>query len=174
MKQSRKTVSLQRNLVIASALLCTVWINGAEAADHNFCNLYSHMAANQFHENLNMNCGLGGPRWNADWKYHYDWCRNAPENVVHGETHARKNMLKACKNKTPPSAAKGGHQECNLYAQMAMHHQNRNKFMQCGFSGNRWSPVWDHHYNWCRNVEPAASQGESHARQNMLKKCSGK
>ncbi|MBN2291799.1 MAG: hypothetical protein JXM70_05200, partial [Pirellulales bacterium] len=38
------------------------------------CDGYARQAVQQNRQNTKLGCGLSGPQWNSDYRYHYNWC----------------------------------------------------------------------------------------------------
>jgi len=63
---------------------------------------------------------------------------------------------------------------CKNYTRIAIQQFNDARNRQCGFAGNRWSPNFNHHFNWCTAVPVSASNAETQARANMIAQCAKK
>jgi hypothetical protein len=52
-----------------------LWAGTATAQDvSRLCDAYARQAVQQNRQNAEFACGLSGPQWNSDYRYHYDWC----------------------------------------------------------------------------------------------------
>ena len=61
--------------VMPLALAGGVLLALAAPASAQPCQNYAQSAVDQHAENLQLNCGFGGPRWQSDFVRHRDWCR---------------------------------------------------------------------------------------------------
>ena len=72
----------------------------ANAASHEFCEDYARSAVNQAkdaarHERCRY-LFKEGPRWNEDYRPHYDWCRGVDRHAADDERRARRRSLDRC------------------------------------------------------------------------------
>ena len=70
------------------------------AAGHEFCEDYAHDAVRQAkdaarHERCRY-LFKEGPRWNEDYRPHYDWCRGVDRHQADEERNARRRSLERC------------------------------------------------------------------------------
>ena len=65
-------------------------------ASQKSCVSYARLAVTQEEINREVGCGLSGPRWIADFKYHYDWCVAVSANTARPENKARQQLLDQC------------------------------------------------------------------------------
>ncbi len=78
------------------ALLAT----SVQAAPPDFCRDYARSAVDQARFGYSQRfCaeGMGGARWNSDWRAHYEWCRGAPYEAVERERSIRHHYLERCR-----------------------------------------------------------------------------
>lgn len=60
---------------------------------------------------------------------------------------------------------------CKAYTHIAIQQFNDARNRQCGFANNRWSPDFQHHFQWCVGVPVSVSNAETQARANLITKC---
>ena len=63
---------------------------------------------------------------------------------------------------------------CKAYTQIAIQQFYDARNRQCGFGGNRWSPNYQHHYQWCVGVLVPELNGETQARATAISQCAHK
>jgi hypothetical protein len=73
----------------------------AQAADETFCRDYARAAVNQFrsaekHERCDHYLRDNRDRWNANYRAHYDWCRDVNRAAAWEERNHRKHALQNC------------------------------------------------------------------------------
>lgn len=72
------------------------------------CERYAAEAIAQQNTNQQLSCGFGGPEWNGDYRYHYDWCVNGRNSQNSGYwTKWRTEKLAACGGSSTPSKGSG-------------------------------------------------------------------
>ncbi len=65
-------------------------------------------------------------------------------------------------------------QFCRDYASGAQRDAQANAQRRCGFSGERWNPRYEVHFNWCRQVPERAALDERYIRREQLStSCAG-
>ena len=72
------------------------------------CERYAAEAIAQQNRNRQVSCGLNGPEWNGDYRYHYDWCvdgRNSQNSRYW--TKWREERLSTCVSSSTPSKSSG-------------------------------------------------------------------
>lgn len=74
---------------------------------------------------------------------------------------------------TAPAATAATPAVCSVYAATAVSQNQKNKQMNCGFTGSRWMSKPALHYSWCIGATNAAVQAETNARAALLAKCGG-
>ena len=62
---------------------------------------------------------------------------------------------------------------CSVYAASAVSQNQKNKQMNCGFTGSRWMSKPGLHYSWCLGASNSAVQAETNKRAAMLASCGG-
>lgn len=62
---------------------------------------------------------------------------------------------------------------CRDYAQQAVEANRINQRRNCGYRGARWQSNGRNHFQWCMNVNRAAANRETRARQVQLQNCRG-
>jgi hypothetical protein len=62
----------------------------------NRCGNYAQTAVDQHAENLRLNCGLTGARWQSDFRRHRNWCRTVNAAATRSETNTR--VIASCSN----------------------------------------------------------------------------
>src|SRR5262249_19855334 len=60
---------------------------------------------------------------------------------------------------------------CQIYANKAVHAEQKNLWEGCGFFGPRWSFNYGGHYSWCLIASPFQANAETNARKWMLASC---
>ena len=60
---------------------------------------------------------------------------------------------------------------CDDYASQALIAATQNKAKPCGFTGPRWAPDYDVHFNWCVQVPQGAAAAERQARKSEIQSC---
>lgn len=60
---------------------------------------------------------------------------------------------------------------CRLYAALAVQQNQSNIARGCDYTGPRWNPAPETHYDWCRNVPPSSADFEAAERDKLLKAC---
>jgi hypothetical protein len=86
--------------MLGSALVTTMSVITAQAADPAFCRDYARAALNQVRIALatpSCRAGLQGARWSADFRVHFDWCVGASYPAVQSERGARTGYIRACR-----------------------------------------------------------------------------
>lgn len=63
------------------------------------CQSYGQTAVQQQRENLNLNCGFSGYKWNSSSSYHSNWCKKGNQGLTGSETNIRDKKLIECKKK---------------------------------------------------------------------------
>jgi len=76
------------------------------------CQSYGQLAVKQQSENLNLNCGFSGEKWNSSSSYHSNWCKKGNQGLTGGETSIRDNYLKQCKQKKSVSSTSCVNSRC--------------------------------------------------------------
>jgi hypothetical protein len=135
------------------------------------CRNYAQTAVDQNAENLGLNCGFTGPRWQNDFVRHRNWCRTVGPAARDRETNARNRQLEQCRVAQAPRPPAGGGGRCARYAQEAVDQNAENRRLNCGLRGPRWQNDFVRHRNWCRTVNRAASRNETDARNRQLQQC---
>jgi hypothetical protein len=114
------------------------------------CNDYANWSVVQSQANANLACNFSGPRWSADFQFHYEWClQRGNFSLTSDELRLRLDNLSQCRI-----------DKCTAYGQLAVS-QNA-KLSSWGFIAS--GPVWDsdfgHHFNWCMQQGSAAALDE--------------
>ena len=60
---------------------------------------------------------------------------------------------------------------CQMYANQAVHAEQKNVWEGCGFVGPRWSFDYAAHYGWCLIATPFQTHAETDARKWALISC---
>lgn len=156
---------------------CSAWhqaeVQTAGITDAN-CAIYTEKALQQAAENVQMGCGLAGPRWSTIRNDHWQWCKNvADDGSTVGEQIERINALARCR-------------PCKEYAKQAGAQARENEQYKCGGSGPRWSASVENHLQWCMSMPasdrlgqnlplraqvPDPAAGELRERSRVLVKC---
>jgi len=157
------------------------------AADHEFCQSYAYKAIEDFAEAQQEGClGLSFPVWSMDFDHHYKWCRTVSEADVRAGGKLRTDALAQCLGAARQGTITGVvpmvdgaaatraalERPCRDYAGTAVAQQTQNVDRGCGFTGPSWNANPDDHFNWCLHGENLKrAQGENHARQQALDRC---
>jgi hypothetical protein len=136
----------------------------------NRCGNYAQTAVDQNVENLRLNCGFRGARWQSDFRRHRNWCRGVNVAATRGETNARNRQLQQCRvaQQPQPQPQRRG---CGRYADTAIEQFQKNVALRCGFNNHRWNDDRRAHRNWCRTVNRAQTRSETQRRDEMLRQC---
>jgi hypothetical protein len=67
-----------------------------------------------------------------------------------------------------PSPAPDKAAWCNQFSQMSLSHSTENSLRGCGFTGGRWGPDYNTHYQWCMNTTREAAEAVNTQRQVAL------
>jgi hypothetical protein len=84
----------------AGAFIFTFGLSEAGAAEPGFCRDYTDAALHQVRAALATPAcerGLGGARWSADRRVHYEWCLGASPQAVNAERAIRAEHLRTCR-----------------------------------------------------------------------------
>jgi hypothetical protein len=84
----------------AGTFLFALGLSGARAAEPGFCRDYTDAALHQVRAALATPAcerGLGGARWSADRRVHYEWCLGASPQAVNAERAIRAEHLRTCR-----------------------------------------------------------------------------
>jgi hypothetical protein len=139
---------------------------GADRAEA--CRDYAEEAVAQQRENRRLSCGFTGGRWQSSSAGHYDWCMNASREDREAERRARARDLARCREDV---AGGGEGPDCEDYARAAVRDVRRAREAGCGFSGRRWTPDGEAHFEWCRSAPPRARERETDARRKLIGIC---
>ena len=180
---------LLRGVIRAGSIVLFVAIPAGEAGagDPAQCTQYAQKAVEQGQQAVAAGCNFSGPRWQASYQQHYDWCLAVPPEAANFETQARETELAKCTQggetmaplqpgtlqpaqPLPPGELQTTKQACADYAKAAVAQVAENVKLGCGFSGGRWSSDYQTHYNWCLGAGAQAA-AESKARQAELAAC---
>lgn len=153
---------------VIAAGLSALWTGEAAAQG---CRNYAQTAVDQHAENLSLNCGFQGARWNGDFQRHRNWCRTVGDNARTRETDVREQRLQQCRVARAPQQPAGRGGQCARYAQVAVNQQAENLRLNCGFQGPRWQSNFVRHRSWCRTVNRAAADSETDVRTRELEQC---
>jgi hypothetical protein len=132
-----------------------------------FCVRYAQSAQDQQQQNIQLRCGFIGSRWQANYDNHFDWCLRAAASLVKSETKIRADHLKECRGNSKRNAAAF----CDRYTRQAQSQQQDNVQLGCGYTGGRWQPHYENHYNWCMRANAIAVNNEIKARASQLQTC---
>jgi hypothetical protein len=86
--------------LIGACLALSIPLSSAQAAGEGFCRDYANAALNQVRAALSLpGCrrGIGGPRWSAEYRIHFDWCLHASRDAADDERAARSGHLRDCR-----------------------------------------------------------------------------
>lgn len=155
------------SLVIAAGL----FLLSTDQAAAQGCNAYARNAVASNTENLNLNCGFAGPRWNSDYQRHRNWCRTVGDDARRREINLRARRLEQCRLARAPQQPRAGGGRCARYAEEAVDQQAENLRLNCGLQGPRWQSNFARHRNWCRNVSRAATDDETEIRSQQIEQC---
>ncbi len=150
--------------------------------DPGFCSAYARTAVQENNQNLRRGCGFTGPRWQSDFRVHYDWCmRQGPgSNAPAFENNARIQALASCRAPSQPNfnsrqqpVRSPAQQYCASYAHSAVRANIENLRRGCGFTGPRWQSNFNVHYDWCMRQGPGSNGPafEARARRWALRSC---
>jgi len=82
-------------------LLClAIGATPVRAADPDFCRDYARSAVEQTRaawNNWRCRNGAQPPRWEMNWRAHFDWCLGAPYEAANRERHIRHEWLERCR-----------------------------------------------------------------------------
>ena len=84
----------------AGAVFMLSGLPAAQAASPAVCQDYARAALRQVHvarEIPRCAAGIGGTRWSADYRVHFDWCAGASFAAIGEERDARTGYLKSCR-----------------------------------------------------------------------------
>ena len=71
-----------------------------------------------------------------------------------------------------PKARAASASECERYANEAVHANEQNQQLGCGFAGPEWQSNYANHYGWCLNIrDPASLANETNKRNAALAIC---
>jgi hypothetical protein len=127
------------------------------------CDTYARTALQQADQGRAAGCGFAGPRWDATYQDHYNWCLGVSQAQRDGEAQARSDGLVQCGARADPA--------CDTYARTALQQADQGRVAGCGFTGPRWEASYEDHYNWCLGVSQAQRDGETQARSDGLVQC---
>ena len=102
--QSRPDLSMKIQQVIADcdsnagyyAAGNNVFFDLKKPTAQGLCEVYSKIAIAQNDANQEFQCGLTGPRWNAGYQYHFQWCMTVKPEERATERFARNSALRTC------------------------------------------------------------------------------
>ena len=66
------------------------------------CQNYANLAVRYESFNQSRGCGYAGPRWVANFSYHFDWCASVSEAEANTENTERRRLLSKCPGKNKP------------------------------------------------------------------------
>lgn len=132
---------------------------GAEA-----CGRYATIAVEAHRFNNDRHCGFGGARWGGSHDHHLAWCLTVPQDVADRETAIRNAMVGVCNGNAE-------HLRCDAYARDAENQVREAAERGCGFSGPRWTPLYEDHLTWCFTQPAAVAAQESREREGPLSQC---
>ena len=182
-----------KRLVCTAPIALSIALLGGEAnaGDPAKCVQYAQNAVSQGQQSVAKGCNFNGPRWQAGYQQHYDWCLAVPDESANFETQAREAELAKCTQggekmvplqpgtlqpaqpvPIPPGELQSTQQACTAYAQAAVAQNAKNLAEKCGLSGPAWNSNVDYHYQWCvsgKNLAHTAAQTK--ARDNHLAQC---
>lgn len=143
-------------LLTAVLVLVIAWsMPGRGETAREICERYSRDAISYQQQNLELGCGLSGPEWNAEYRYHFDWCVNGNNYRSAARwTEFRRAKIAQCREAADlkgqqDKPARQVAQDCERYAAEAVAQQEANRQRSCGFSGPEWKADYNYHYNWC-------------------------
>jgi len=132
---------------------------GAEA-----CGRYATIAVEAQRFNLGRQCRFSGARWGDSYDHHLAWCLVTPQAIADRETAIRNAMVGVCNGNAE-------HRRCDAYARDAEHQVREASDRGCGFSGARWTPLYEDHLTWCLTQPAAVATQESREREGPLSQC---
>ena len=133
-----------------------------------FCAEYAKAAQSHQEQNVGLKCGFVGGRWQPSYDNHFNWCMSAAARSVASETDIRLRHLEQCRGLSKKNTATF----CDRYARQAQAQQEDNRKLDCGFTGGRWQPNRNAHYNWCKRTPFETVDSETKARARQLEACS--
>jgi hypothetical protein len=174
---------LQYGLLIGMVFVGVGAAGTAHAADPGKCAQYAQSAVAQYQQSIANGCNFTGPRWQANYQAHYNWCLGATLAAVESETKARMTGLAVCAQTRMmkpghPGIGKptfpippGGFQTCETYAKAAVDQYVESMRLGCGFGGAQWTSDYQSHYNRCVTSSAPQRSAENKARQAQLARC---
>ena len=83
--------------------LCFAQDAEAQTPNHAICDPYATTAVSLSNDNLANKCGLTGPEWNSDYRYHYDWCMQGRNSAsANAWNDWRRNKINQCRAAAVP------------------------------------------------------------------------
>ena len=111
MTTTRITTRLAVAAALAAPLMLGIAAQPAAAKDiQDICRNYAQRAVDDNAENVRMNCGFNGNRWNASKQFHAAWCRERKANrgKMRDQEQERAKQLQKCADKKKPRRDKKG------------------------------------------------------------------
>ncbi len=70
-----------------------------------------------------------------------------------------------------PAARAADAQQCQRYANDAVHANDQNNALGCNLAGPQWQSNFSNHYNWCLGQPDDALSSETHLRDQAIESC---
>lgn len=170
-KAALRILAFRNGAIVTLAMVAGILLASPDNALAQGCRAYAENAIGQHAENLRLNCGFTGPRWNNNFGRHRNWCTTVGDAARARENNARGRQLEQCRVARAPQRPAGGAGRCARYAQDAVDQNAENLRLNCGLRGPRWQSDFARHRNWCRTVNRAATRSETDVRNQQLEQC---
>ncbi|SRR6266540_4037983 len=150
-------------LLVTCSFALLIGLRAAHSESPAVCDAYAKDATTAQRHNIRRECNFAGPRWDASYSNHFNWCRGQAKQSVDSERNARLTELTRC---TAVNA------ECRQYASTAVRRFNQ-QTARCGFFSERFNRNFSGHFKWCRDNSGRGSGDEARARSEYVDQCLG-